>query len=157
MGNIFVGSNQVKKIYKGSTLIAEIKESQSKSVTINSNGLTTITPDSGKTLDSVNVTTLVSGNPIVGNSVWFLASGGSTFSQITGITWNSNGYFEKTVDNMPGDGVFVTIDGNQPNADLSNVAIYYSCVRLSAGGSFTTIIACGFTDGTHTGPIYLTV
>lgn len=157
MGNIFVGSNQVKKIYKGSTLIAEIKESQSKSVTINSNGLTTITPDSGKTLDSVNVTTLVSGNPIVGNSVWFLRNNSSTFSQITGITWNSNGYFEKTVDNMPNDAVFVTIDGNQPNADLSNVAIYYSCVRLSAGGSFTIIIACGFTDGTHTGPIYLTV
>lgn len=157
MGNIFVGSNQVKRIYKGSTLLAEIKESQSKSVTIQSNGVTTVTPDSGKTLDSVSITTSVSGTPIVGNSAWFLAAGGSTFSQITGITWNTNGYFEKTVNNMPGDGVFVTIDGNQPNADLSNIAIYYSCVRLSAGGSFTTIIACRFTDGTHTGPIYLTV
>lgn len=156
MSNIFVGTNQAKKIYLGSTLLAEIKQEQTKSVTISSNGTTTITPDSGKTLAGVTVTSIVQ-QMLIGTSVWFLRANTQTPSQVTGISWNSAGYFEKNVNNSPGDAVFVTTDGQPPAADLSNICLYYSCQHLSAGGSFVTLMACLYTDGTHTGPIYLTV
>ncbi len=156
MSNIFVGNNQAKKIYLGSTLLAEIKQEQTKSVTISSNGTTTITPDSGKTLSGVTVTSIVP-QMLIGTSVWFLRANTQTPTQVTGISWNSAGYFEKIVNNSPGDGVFVTTDGQPPAADLSNICLYYSCLQLSAGGSFVSLMACLYTDGTHTGPIYLTV
>lgn len=157
MGNIFVGSNQVKKIYKGSTLLAEVKEEQTKTVSVTQNGQTTVTPDSGKTLSSVTINTSVSGGGVpVGNAVWYWQNGQSAPVQVTGISWNSStGYFEKTINNNVNDIVMVTNDGNPPAQDLSNICIFYQCVRIS--GSFTTLIACPFTDGTHSGAIYLTV
>lgn len=159
MGNIFVGNNQVKKIYKGSTLLAEVKEEQTKSVTITANGTTTVTPDAGKTLSGVTIATTVAGGggaPTAGTAVWYWQNGQPAPVQVTGISWNSsNGYFEKTINNSPNDIVMVTVDGNPPAADLSNITLFYQCVSLT--GSFVTLIACLFTDGTHTGPIYLTV
>ena len=156
MSNIFVGTNQAKRIYKGSTLLAEIKEEQSKTVPITVNGTTTVTPDSGKTLSSVTINTSVSSSVAVGNAVWYWQSGQPAPVQITGITWNATlNQFEKTVNNNVNDIVMVTNDGNPPAQDMSNICIFYQCVRIN--GSFTTYIACPFTDGTHNGPLYLTV
>lgn len=158
MASLYIGGQKIKKLAIGSDVIYEDpKEEQVKSVTINSNGVQDVLPDSGKTLSKVTITTSVSGGGLTpGNAVWYWQNGQPAPVQVTGITWNSSqNLFEKTINNSPRDIVMVTIDGNPPAADMSNITLFYQCQSLT--GSFVTWIACVFTDGVHTGPMYLTV
>lgn len=158
MASLYIGGQKIKKLAIGSDVIYEDpKEEQVKSVTINSNGVQDVLPDSGKTLSKVTITTSVSGGGLTpGNAVWYWQNGQPAPVQVTGITWNSSqNLFEKTINNSPRDIVMVTIDGNPPAADMSNIILFYQCQSLT--GSFVTWISCAFTDGVHTGPIYLTV
>ena len=158
MASLYIGGQKIKKLAIGSDVIYEDpKEEQVKSVTINSNGVQDVLPDSGKTLSKVTITTSVSGGGLTpGNAVWYWQNGQPAPVQVTGITWNSSqNIFEKTINNSPRDIVMVTVDGNPPAADLSNITLFYQCQSLT--GSFVTWIACAFTDGVHAGPIYLTV
>lgn len=93
------------------------KEEQTKSVTITENGTTTVTPDYGKVLSSVEVNTEVS--PI-GKAVWYLGE--------HDVMWN-----EKQGELQPNDKVAysfdsdelwlisVTSDGETPREDKTNV------------------------------------
>ncbi len=93
-----------------------------------------------------------------GTKVYKSTNGGTSWTQQTNITWNSSLYrFEINVNNQPNDIVCVTADGNPPAADYTNVVLFYTCMYLSAGGSFTTVVGCAFTDGTNYAPIWITV
>lgn len=130
---------------------------QSKSVSVSQNGVTTISADSGKLMNEVSVDVNVPSFSF-GTKVYKSTDGGTSWTQQTNITWNSSLYrFEINVSNQPNDIVCVTADGNPPAADYTNVVLFYTCMYLSAGGSFTTVVGCAFTDGTNYAPIWLTV
>ena len=90
----------------------------------------------------------------VAKAVWYIHNG--VPSQVTGITYNNNtGFFEKTINNNVNDQVVTTIDDQPPALDYSNMLMLYTCVQVS--GTFTTYVACVYTDGTRTAPLFLTV
>lgn len=155
MSNVFVGNNQAKKIYLGSTLLAEVKEEQTKSVTIQSNGVTTITPDAGKTLSSVSVNTAVSGGGglLPGNAVYFKPAGTGNWVRV-GIDWVTD-HYESEPATQPRFIVAVTSDTLEPNADLSNVTLYVAWI---SGSTFGISISTAFTSSIYgDAPLMLTV
>lgn len=100
--------------------------------------------------------TLIYSQRPTGKGVWKLTAGQTVPTQVTGITWNStNQCFEKTISNNIYDQIYVTTDGQTPLADATNVCLFFTCTQVS--GTFTCISGCYYTDGTHEGPIYLTV
>ena len=103
------------------------KEEQTKSVTITENGTTTITPDEGKTLSSVEVNTEVSGGTVVS------AVGKSVYLYIDPLQeWdeNSGNYHDDLWDFQFSNDEYrliaVTTDGNIPRQDRQNVLFLVS-------------------------------
>ncbi len=90
----------------------------------------------------------------VAKAVWYIHNG--VPSRVTGITYNNNtGYFEKTISNNVNDQVVTTVDEQPPALDYSNMIMLYTCIQVT--GTFTTYVACVYTDGTRTAPLFLTV
>lgn len=107
------------------------KEEETKSVTITENGTTTITPDEGKTLASVNVTTSV--NPVAKGLYW----------KYTDIEdeWNEGEFLEKfgggwvcSINNDSDKLIVVTTDENEPEDGGSNILMSMS---VEAGSTAT--------------------
>lgn len=90
----------------------------------------------------------------VAETIWYIHNGVPT--KVQNITYNSNtGFFEKTISNNVNDQIVAVIDDQYPAVDYSNMLILYTCVQVS--GTFTTHIACMYTDGTRTAPLIMTV
>ena len=90
----------------------------------------------------------------VAETIWYIHNG--VPSKVQNITYNSNtGFFERTISNNVNDQIVAVIDDQYPAADYSNMLILYTCVQVS--GSFTTNIACMYTDGNITAPLIMTV
>lgn len=90
----------------------------------------------------------------VAKAVWYIHNG--VPSQVTGITYNNNtGFFEKTINNNVNDQIVTTVDEQPPALDYSNMIMLYTCIQVT--GTFTTYVACVYTDGTRTAPLFLTV
>lgn len=107
------------------------KEEQTKSVTITENGTTTITPDEGKTLSSVNVTTSVI--PVAKGLYW-------KFTEYLEDEWNdetfynSGGVWYCQINNDSDKLIVVTTDGNEPDDYGSNILMSMS---VEAGSTAT--------------------
>lgn len=107
------------------------KEEQSKSVTITENGTTTITPDDGKTLSRVNVTTSV--NPVAKGLYW-------KWTEYLEDEWDdetfyhSGGVWYCQINNDSDKLIVVTTDDNEPTDDASNVLMH---MTVEAGSTAT--------------------
>lgn len=143
--SLYYGGQKIKKLAVGSDVIYEDpKEEQTKSVTIRSNGVTTITPDAGKTLSSVSVNTEVSGGLLPGNAVYFKATGTGNWVSVN-VTWSTD-HYEAEPATQPRFIIAVTSDGSEPNADLSNVTLYVAWV---SGSTFGISVTTMFTSSEH--------
>jgi hypothetical protein len=152
--SLYYGGQKIKKLAVGSDVIYEDpKEEQTKSVTITSNGVTTITPDAGKTLSSVSVNTSVSGGGLSpGNAVYFKATGTEDWVSVS-VTWSTD-HYEATPATQPRFIVAVTSDGNEPNVDLSNVTLYVAWI---SGSTFGISVTTMFTSSNGTAPLVIIV
>lgn len=107
------------------------KEEQTKDVIITENGTTTITPDEGKTLSSVTVNTEVEGGgqtivSAVGKAVYeydyMMDNGQWQWHQIQPVDIDGGiKYF--SLENNQEHGIAVTVDGNAPQEDNTNVLL----------------------------------
>lgn len=107
------------------------KEEQTKSVTITENGTTTITPDEGKTLSSVNVNTSVL--PVAKGLYW-KESEYPEYEWEDEIFYNSGGDWNCQINNDSDKLIVVTTDGNEPDDNGSNILMSMS---VEAGSTAT--------------------
>lgn len=92
---------------------------------------------------------------LVGKKLWKLTYGGALTEITSSLTWNStDNRWEGTFTLGVGDIIYATMDLNQPQADASNVVLFYCCT--SKTGTFAVmLIGALFSDGTNTGPLLL--
>lgn len=128
---------------------------QNKSVTITTNGTSTISPDAGKLLNEVEVNVSVSGGGGVpaGNSVWHRNGTTDPFAQVT-VSFSTDHYV-CAPNTAPNFQVAVTSDGNAPAADSSNVVALF---LWTAGSTFGIDASVLFDDGVNgVAPVVITL
>ena len=95
---------------------------------------------------------------LTGKKLWKQAYGQSTFTDITSsATWNST---DKRWELSPsvglGDTIYATVDLNTPQADASNVCLFYMCTAKT--GTYSAIlIGALFSDGVNTGALWVNI
>lgn len=92
-----------------------------------------------------------------GKKLYKKNAGSTVFSDITSsVSWNAGQHiFQATVNNNIGDEVYITVDGEEPKPDYSNVGFYYVCTAVS--GTFTIVNASPFTDGQNLSLVFLSL
>lgn len=93
---------------------------------------------------------------MTGKKLWKQEYGQSTFTDITStLTWNSTDQrWEGTPTINVGDTIYATLDLNTPQADASNVCLFYM-VAAKTGTYSAFLIGALFSDGTNTGPMMI--
>ena len=91
------------------------------------------------------------GSVILGNAVYFKANGTGAWVAVA-VTWNTD-HYESEPATYPGFIVAVTTDGNEPDANLSNV---FSTIVWQAGVGFGMVITVPFTSDNY-GDSYINI
>lgn len=127
---------------------------QTKTETITQNGQTTITADNGKLMSEVTINTEVSGGGGVqpATKVYYKTNGTGSWVQGS-VSWSTD-HYTCSPNTSQGFLVGLTSDGNEPQADLSNVVAYY---QWTSGTTFGIVAVSPFTDGGTHGLSYIQV
>lgn len=87
------------------------------------------------------------------NAVFFKANGQGAWVQVA-VSWNTD-HYECAPATNPGFIVALTVDGNEPSADMSNVNGYF---MWTSGSSFGIIAIVNFTATTNgDAPIHISI
>lgn len=92
-----------------------------------------------------------------GKKLYKKNAGSNVYTDLTSsVSWNAGqNIFQAVVNNNIGDEVFVTIDGQAPQPDYSNVGFYYVCTAVT--GTFSIVNATPFTDGQNSSLVFLSL
>lgn len=95
---------------------------------------------------------------LTGKKLWKQAYGQTTFTDITSsLSWNST---DQRWEGSPvvglGDTIYATFDLNTPQADASNVCLFYMCTGKT-GTYSALLIGTLFSDGIHTGAMWINI